>query len=90
MPDLDDAFDFSRRQTDASRGDDGSPDSLWLDLDYPIKSGVETSTVSDGADPNGSLAATSPDNAWADDGPTCDPAANPVLIVVADSNDFYY
>ncbi|MCB1490299.1 MAG: hypothetical protein KDJ77_00585 [Rhodobiaceae bacterium] len=24
------------------------------------------------------------------DGPTCDPAANPVLIVVADNNDFYY
>ena len=26
----------------------------------------------------------------ADDGPTCDPSANPVLMVLADQQDFYY
>ena len=72
-----DEFLFSTSDTQ----DDGAADSAWIDLGLPVDT-VDTS------DAGLRLDSGSGQEPLSDDGPTCDPSAQPVLLVVA-NQDFW-
>lgn len=84
MRDHDDSFDFSNLDNGASDSDDGTSESIWLDLGYPVDTDVQGANSTDW-----DFLAERAEGTTADDGDG-DNSVLPVLMVIADQQDFYH